>query len=106
MASRCTAILKRLVLLSALTLPAAAQPPLTPDAARLNELDAAIDQAIAQHRMPGAVLYLGANDRDIYRKAYGHRALKPEPIAMTPDTLFDLASLSKPVGCSTSIMIL
>jgi CubicO group peptidase (beta-lactamase class C family) len=69
-------------------------------------VDAVIEDAIAHGQCPGAVLYVGSHDQQVYRKAYGHRALKPEPTAMTADTVFDLASLSKPIGCSTAIMIL
>src|SRR6266700_651516 len=83
---------RAMLLLWLLPLTAAAGPaPGKPDLARLRQVDAVID---------------GAIDQAIYRKASGHRALKPKPIEMTPDTIFDLASLSKPIGCSTSIMIL
>src|SRR5919198_333699 len=40
------------------------------------------------------------------RRAYGNRALEPQVEAMTPDTIFDLASLTKVVATATSIMIL
>ena len=89
-----------------LAMSAVAGTPSTLDASRFQQLDVVIEEAIAQHRLPGAVLYVGADDSAVYRKAYGQRALKPEAVVMTPDTVFDLASLSKPIGCSTSIMIL
>ncbi len=76
------------------------------DIASLHGVDAIPDDAIAHHDCPGAVLYVGSHDRAVYRKAYGHRALQPETVDMTTDTVFDLASLSKPIGCSTAIMIL
>jgi CubicO group peptidase (beta-lactamase class C family) len=85
---------------------AASPPPAQELAIRLSAVDAVIDEAIAQGKCPGAVLYVGVGDEAVYRKAYGRRALQPQPVAMTADTVFDLASLSKPVGCSTSIMIL
>src|SRR5437773_602330 len=68
--------------------------------------DQLIERAIEQSQIPGAVLLVGRGDRIVYRKAYGSRAVRPERMPMTVDTIFDLASLSKPVGCATSIMIL
>ena len=57
-------------------------------------LDEVIGQAIAQDRLPGAVLLVGHNGQIVYRKAYGKRALVPQPEAMTLDTIFDCASLT------------
>ncbi len=42
----------------------------------------------------------------MYQKAFGSRALSPENEPMTEDTLFDLASLTKPVATATSLMVL
>jgi CubicO group peptidase (beta-lactamase class C family) len=77
-----------------------------PDLSLLSRVDPIIEDAIAQKKCPGAVLLVGLHDQIVCRKAYGHRALEPQPVDMTADTIFDLASLSKPVGTSTSIMIL
>src|SRR5207253_4531979 len=41
-----------------------------------------------------------------FRKAYGQRAKQPTEAAMTADTLFDLASLTKPIATATSVMLL
>ncbi|MBI3192760.1 MAG: beta-lactamase family protein, partial [Pedosphaera parvula] len=74
-------------------------------AAKLGEIDAAIEQAIADHKLPGGVLWLerlGAR----YHKAYGQRALVPSPESMTEDTLFDAASLTKVIACTPAIMLL
>ncbi|MGE5612541.1 MAG: exo-beta-N-acetylmuramidase NamZ domain-containing protein [Bacillota bacterium] len=81
--------------------------PVSPlDPHRMAQVDDAINQSIQQGQIPGAVLLVGRGDRTVYLKAYGNRSLQPQQIPMTPDTIFDLASLSKPVGCATSIMIL
>src|SRR4051812_19332486 len=68
--------------------------------------DAAINDAIAKKNCPGAVLVVGRTSGVIYEKAYGNRAVQPAAEAMTADTIFDCASLSKPVGTNTSVMIL
>ena len=77
-----------------------------PDVAALAEADKLIEEAIAEEKLPGAVLLAGKDEKVLYRKAYGARAVKPQRVAMTEDTIFDAASLSKPVGCATSVMIL
>ena len=53
---------------------------------------------------PGAVLLVGHNGAVVYRKAYGNRALEPSREPMTPDTVFDVASLTKVVATTTSVM--
>jgi uncharacterized protein YbbC (DUF1343 family) len=75
-------------------------------AGRLAELDKAVEQAIARHETPGAVVLVARRGRVVWRKAYGARALVPAQEAMTPDTIFDLASLTKVIATATSIMIL
>jgi len=67
-------------------------------------LDDAINQAIAQDRLPGAVLLVGHDGQIVYRKAYGKRALVPQPEDMTLDTIFDCASLTKVVATTSSLM--
>ena len=72
-----------------------------PGAAALDEV---INQAIEQGRMPGAVLLVGHDGKVVYRKAYGKRALVPQPETMTADTIFDCASLTKVVATTSSLM--
>jgi uncharacterized protein YbbC (DUF1343 family)/CubicO group peptidase (beta-lactamase class C family) len=54
--------------------------------------------------MPGAVLVVGHDGQVVYRKAYGKRALVPRPEDMTADTIFDVASLTKVVATTSSLM--
>ncbi len=67
-------------------------------------VDDAINEALAQKRMPGAVLIVGHNGQVIYRKAYGNRAEIPKAEPMTLDTVFDIASLTKVVATTSSLM--
>ncbi|MGD8443977.1 MAG: DUF1343 domain-containing protein [Desulfobacterales bacterium] len=67
-------------------------------------IDDLVEEAIRQQRLPGAVILVGQYDRILYRKAFGHRSLVPDPESMTIDTVFDLASLTKVVATTTSIM--
>jgi len=71
---------------------------------RLALLDPIVNQAIAQQQIPGAVLIVGHDGQVVYRKAYGNRAIEPRPEAMTLDTVFDCASLTKVVATTTAIM--
>ena len=71
---------------------------------RLSVLDPIITDAITQQQIPGAVLIVGHNGQIVYRKAYGSRSLVPHREAMTPDTIFDCASLTKVVATTTALM--
>ena len=77
-----------------------------PRAASFERIDTAITSAINERRLPGAVVLVGRDASTLYRKAYGARAVQPAREAMTPDTIFDLASLTKPIATATSVMIL
>src|SRR3569833_3702998 len=72
---------------------------------KLSEMDAAINDAIAQHKCPGGVLWLEHNG-EVYKKAYGSRAVVPAIEPMTEDTIFDAASLTKVVATTPAILLL
>jgi CubicO group peptidase (beta-lactamase class C family) len=76
------------------------------DLTRLEAIEALVRHDIEQKRLPGAVVLVGLGDRIIYQKAIGDRALVPAREAMTLDTIFDLASLTKVVATTTSVMML
>ncbi|HSW46642.1 MAG TPA: exo-beta-N-acetylmuramidase NamZ domain-containing protein [Phycisphaerae bacterium] len=76
------------------------------DASRMAWADRRIEQAVSDGHIPGAVLLVGRGDDILYRKAYGSRSILPERAPMTVDTVFDLASLTKPIATATSIMLL
>jgi uncharacterized protein YbbC (DUF1343 family) len=85
---------------------ALARPPAAGDGGRLARIDGAVEEAIGRGELPGAVVLVGRGDRVLFRKAYGSRAVVPVREPMTLDTVFDLASLTKPVATGTSVMIL
>ena len=89
--------------------PSAGTAPGTPvavDSRRLDGIEPLVREAIADKKLPGAVVLIGRRDRILYQKAIGHRATVPSLETMTPDTIFDLASLTKVVATTTSVMIL
>jgi uncharacterized protein YbbC (DUF1343 family)/CubicO group peptidase (beta-lactamase class C family) len=72
--------------------------------ARLADVDSVIEQSIAKDEIPGGVLLVGSRGRIVWRKAYGSRAILPKREAMTPDTIFDLASLTKVFATTGAVM--
>jgi len=88
------------------TLPAVQPSKVSVDAGRLAFIDAAVMDAIARKELPGAVVLVARRGGVVWRKAYGSRAIVPQREAMTADTIFDLASLTKIVATATSVMIL
>ena len=76
------------------------------NAAKLEQIDRVVNADIADKKLPGAVIIVGHRGKIVYRKAFGNRALVPTVEKMTVDTIFDVASLTKPVATATSIMIL
>ncbi|HZY39290.1 MAG TPA: serine hydrolase domain-containing protein [Mucilaginibacter sp.] len=79
----------------------------------IREVDETINNAIRDSKIPGAVIQVKKDGNVIYKQAYGdaqkfnfNHELLPVPDKMTTGTLFDLASLTKVVGTTTSIMLL
>ncbi|HTA25865.1 MAG TPA: serine hydrolase [Terriglobales bacterium] len=73
-------------------------------APRLSSLDAIVEDAIQDAQVPGAVLLVWHDGQVIYRKAFGNRSLEPRREAMTVDTVFDIASLTKVVATTVAVM--
>jgi len=73
-------------------------------AEKLAEIDGLVEKALAEKKMPGCVVLVGRRAGVVYRKAYGLRQVQPGEEAMTVDTVFDLASLTKPIATATAIM--
>ncbi|HWQ33890.1 MAG TPA: exo-beta-N-acetylmuramidase NamZ domain-containing protein [Blastocatellia bacterium] len=108
-----TKLLLLLILLSSLviaqtpaTLPTASPSSVGMSPAQLAYIDQAVEAEIAKKQLPGAVVLVGRQGKVVWRRAYGNRALEPKVEPMTPDTIFDLASLTKVVATATSVMIL
>ncbi len=72
----------------------------------LNVIDDIVNEGLAQEKMPGCVVLIGRRDGIVYHRAFGLRQTAPVQAPMLPDTVFDLASLTKPVAAATSIMSL
>ena len=68
--------------------------------------DQAIAEAITDSIIPGAVLCVVENGAISYLQAYGQRSVFPEQDPMTTHTIFDLASVSKPLGAGSAALLL
>ena len=77
----------------------------TPD---FTPIDGLVQKAITEHQIPGAVVVIGHGGKIVFHKAYGNRSLeidhKPHIEPMTEDTIFDMASLTKPLATATALM--
>jgi CubicO group peptidase (beta-lactamase class C family) len=93
--------------------PTPTQVPVAPATPDLPTVSTLINDAIAAHRLPGAVVLIGHSSKVVFKKAYGVRKLAGEPgldgspapaEPMTEGTIFDVASLTKPLATATAVM--
>ncbi|MFC6644040.1 exo-beta-N-acetylmuramidase NamZ domain-containing protein [Granulicella cerasi] len=103
-----TAVAALLLLALGLSSVARAQAP-----ANFSAVDKLVNDAIAEHKLPGAVVVVGHRGQIAYEHTYGLRKLDGEPgldgmpapaEAMTEDTIFDMASLTKVLATTSGIL--
>jgi len=76
---------------------------------KLARVDKAIDKAMEKAEMPGVVLLarMPKHGEVIeHFSRHGLAVVRPERLPMNRDTIFDLASLTKPLATATSVMLL
>ena len=76
------------------------------DPQKLTLIDAVVAEGISEKKMPGCVVCLGRRGHIAWLKSYGNKQLEPADVPMTIDTVFDMASITKPVATATCIMLL
>ena len=74
------------------------------ETANFSPVDLLVQEQINDQVITGAVLLVGHGGKIVHQKAFGLRATSPRPEAMTLDTIFDLASLTKVVATTPSVM--
>lgn len=72
----------------------------------LELIDEAVEEAISEQKLPGAVVLIARHGKIAFAKAYGNRAVEPKKVPMTIDTVFDLASLTKVIATAPSVLLL
>ncbi len=87
--------------------------PVAAPAADFPAVSKLVNDAIAAHQLPGAVVLIGHGGKVVFHQAYGSRKLAGEPgldgspapaEPMTEDMIFDLASLTKVVATAPAVM--
>ncbi|MBO7215838.1 MAG: serine hydrolase, partial [Clostridia bacterium] len=63
-----------------------------------------LSKGLEQGAYPCCAAAVGKGDEVLFRFSAGHRALFPEKLPLTEDTLFDMASLSKLMGTTMACL--
>jgi len=69
-------------------------------------IDSLIEGEIEKGSFPGAVVLIGLGRRTLYYKAFGRQIITGPNESISEQTIFDIASLTKPLATATAIMIL
>ena len=77
-----------------------------PAAMNFQSVETAFEEAVADGVFPGAVLLVSKDGSIVYERAFGYRSLLPQKTPMEVGTIFDLASLTKPMATAVGIMLL
>ena len=67
-------------------------------------VDVVLEEAVRDGTFPGAVVLVRQDGEVVYRKAHGYRSLEPERTPLSEETVFDLASLTKPLATTVALM--
>jgi CubicO group peptidase (beta-lactamase class C family) len=70
----------------------------------VHDLHDAMERAVEEGHTPGAVALVGCEGRVFAHLAVGRRMATPESRPMEPETVFDMASITKPVATATCIL--
>lgn len=91
--------------MAALALSTACQPPSQAADPGITQADSVVSAWVAEERIPGAVLLVSRDGEVVHHEAYGAAQLF-EYRAMSPGTVFDLASVTKVMATTMAIMLL
>ena len=72
----------------------------------MEEVARLLNEAVNAGTVPGAVALVRVRGEVVWHQAFGLAGAAPEPRAMTPETIFDLASLTKPLVGATLTLAL
>jgi len=71
-----------------------------------SEIDNVVSNSISQGYFPGAQVLIGNEKVILYEKSYGNFTYGESSPVVTSGSIFDIASITKPVATSTAIMLL
>ncbi|MBN2061456.1 MAG: serine hydrolase [Deltaproteobacteria bacterium] len=69
-----------------------------------NKIKRFLDQGVQEGVFPGAVLIAARGGKTLFFHSAGYLSLFPKPVRMKKDTIFDLASLTKPLATTLALM--
>jgi CubicO group peptidase (beta-lactamase class C family) len=75
-----------------------------PSPEKLERITAFFDNEIATGKLPGAVVLIQQHGRPLYLKSFGMRDVRTG-VGMTPDTIFALHSMTKPITSLAAMML-
>ncbi|MFH2041992.1 MAG: serine hydrolase, partial [Acidobacteriota bacterium] len=87
-------------------IPAASPEDVGMSTARLAQVRPVILEGVEKRAFPGAVLVVVRKGRLVWKEAYGYSWWSPVEKKMEVNHVFDLASITKPVATSTSLLLL
>lgn len=74
--------------------------------AKVDPIGAALQSAVDEGVFPGAVLAVRHGGVLVYQQAVGRLSLAPSAVSVSAQTVYDLASLTKPLATATAILML
>ena len=87
-------------------MPARAQTePPAPSAVGLERLSAFFDNEVTSGRIPGAVVLVQQHGSPVYLRSFGVQDVTTK-VPMSPDTIFALHSMTKPITCLAATMLI
>lgn len=76
-----------------------------PSSEGLDRITAYFDNEVTSGRLPGAVILIQQHGKPVYLKTFGVRDTRTG-LAMTPDTIFAIHSMTKPITCLGAMMLI
>lgn len=76
-----------------------------PSSNGLDRITAFFDDEVTSGRLPGAVILVQQHGKPVYQKSFGVRDTRTG-LAMTPDTIFAIHSMTKPITCLGAMMLI
>jgi len=80
------------------------QPNIIQQLSAVERIDLLVESAIRRGLITGGVVHVGSLDGTLFEKGYGRIAPEGTARPIAPDTIFDLASLTKVVATTTAVM--
>ncbi|KYG98898.1 serine hydrolase domain-containing protein [Bradyrhizobium sp. DOA1] len=71
----------------------------------LDRITAYFNNEVGSGRLPGAVILVQQHGKPVYLKTFGVRDVTTD-LAMTPDTIFAIHSMTKPITCLGAMMLI